>query len=241
MPEKEWLTATITLATAANPVNISLKVPGWPVKPQVMLPVLQQLANKLANVAEQKAAVAGDAVSCRMGCAACCRQPVPVTEVEVYYLAMIVAQQPEPRRSELRRRFDVAATHFQQMGWLDAYSQCEDAATLKSLIQAYCAEDISCPFLENDACSIYAHRPVVCREFLVTSDPVHCSAETDENVHRLPVTLSLMEGLGQMGRTRYLAGTKSFLPLVFSLAWASQTPESFAEKTGPEWLADFCR
>ncbi|HEY4330425.1 MAG TPA: YkgJ family cysteine cluster protein, partial [Phycisphaerae bacterium] len=33
---------------------------------------------------------------------------------------------------------------------------------------------IACPFLENELCSIYTDRPLVCREYQVTSPVSHC-------------------------------------------------------------------
>jgi hypothetical protein len=39
----------------------------------------------------------------------------------------------------------------------------------------YFALGIPCPFLEDESCSIYADRPLACREYLVSSEPANCS------------------------------------------------------------------
>ncbi len=38
----------------------------------------------------------------------------------------------------------------------------------------YLYERIPCPFLEEERCSIYSIRPLICREYMVTSPPEHC-------------------------------------------------------------------
>jgi Fe-S-cluster containining protein len=240
MSEKEWVSATVTLPLKGASCSLELKVPGWPVKPQVMLPVLHQLANTIANFAEQDAAKNQQKISCHKGCAACCRQPVPLTEVEIYFMSLLVAQQPEPRRSELQRRFNTAAAHFQETGWLEAFIQCNDEEAFKGLVRAYMTHHVDCPFLEDECCTIHPYRPVGCREFLVTSDPAHCGAETDADVRRLPMATTVLDGLSKMARIRQLPGNKAWLPMIFALAWAHQFPESYPEKTGVEWLAEFC-
>jgi len=40
----------------------------------------------------------------------------------------------------------------------------------------------TCAFLQNDECSIYAHRPFVCRKYFVLSDPALCASEVATDV-----------------------------------------------------------
>ncbi len=241
MTEQTLQSVSITLPTGEAPLRVTVQVPAWPVAPQVMLPLFHQLANTVADLAEHKAEAQAQRISCRKGCAACCRQPVPLAEAEIHYLVNIVAQQPEPRRSELLRRFHTAASHFQETGWLEAYARCTDAQELKGIVREYFNQRVACPFLEEESCSIHPQRPVACREYLVTSDPLHCAADTDAEVRRLPMATTMMDMLGKMVRFRQLPGGKSFLPMVFALAWAEQFPEPAPEKTGVEWLAEACR
>lgn len=83
-------------------------------------------------------------VACRRGCASCCTQLVSVTAPEALWVAATIR-----RRAKTVEKVRAAdgATHALSMD-----------ERLKS--------HIVCPLLENDACSIYAARPLGCRSFV---------------------------------------------------------------------------
>src|ERR1044072_10056443 len=56
----------------------------------------------------------------------------------------------------------------------------------------YATLSLACPFLLDDACSIYAERPFVCRQYLVTSAPELCKAPLDNPVRpiKAPATFA---------------------------------------------------
>ena len=49
-------------------------------------------------------AARGEAISCKAGCGACCRQLVPVSETEAHHLRDVVEAMPEPRRAAVTAR-----------------------------------------------------------------------------------------------------------------------------------------
>lgn len=232
------VTGEITLSIDGAPLKLKLTVPAKPVKPLVMLPIFQKMANLFVDIGTQQAASRGEQISCRIGCAACCRQPIPLLEVEIYFIAQLVDTMPEPHRSTVRARFDAATAHFHKNGWYEAFNACKDETELKRLIRAYFSAHIACPFLENEACSIYNQRPVGCREYLMVSPSEHCSSGLEAHLHQLSIPLSVSPGLSKIGWSGNL-GEKKFLPLAFALEWAEQHCEAFPEKTGQEWLAEF--
>ena len=65
----------------------------------------------------------GREISCKKGCGACCSQPVPVAEIEAYQIAELVENLPEPRRTEVKERFDKAFAHFAEIGWFEKLSE----------------------------------------------------------------------------------------------------------------------
>ena len=110
-------------------VNVNLQGPGWsldaavpapagPTRLRQMLPLIQALTDAAVSATVQAAAEAGEEISCRKGCGACCRQMVPVTEVEAHHLRAVLAAMPQPRRSELWDRFAVARRQLQKAGLL---------------------------------------------------------------------------------------------------------------------------
>ena len=237
MQPQDWEQCEITLSVDGLPLRLNISVPAKAVKPQVMLPVFQNLANAFTDMAVRQSEAAGDTISCRKGCGACCRQPIPLMEVEIYYIAIILNAMPEPRRTQLRARFKAAAAHFRQNGWQQRFEDAGSEAELRAANRAYFSEGIACPFLDDESCSIYKHRPVVCREFMVTSPVNACIADDQEAMRKMPVPLSALSGLSRLGKTGRLS--KGFLPMIFAPQWTEQHPESFPLKTGREWLAEF--
>ena len=97
--------------------TLRMSVPAKPVKPQRMLPVFRQMSDAFIGMSEAAVANAGGAISCRKGCAACCRQAIPLSEIEAYQIAETVEAMPEPRRTEIKMRFETAWHHFADQGW----------------------------------------------------------------------------------------------------------------------------
>ncbi|HMJ09696.1 MAG TPA: YkgJ family cysteine cluster protein, partial [Pyrinomonadaceae bacterium] len=190
----------------------------------------------------------GEAISCKAGCGACCRQPVPISEVEVYQIAELVRSMPEPRRGEIEKRFADGAAHFQKIGWFDeAKERAELTPTeprdeamrkLVDMAMRYFYQGIPCPFLENESCSIHESRPVACREYLVTSPAENCSKPTAETVRVIDIFLKPSLSLRRVGSTGQF-DSLGFLPMIRALEIAEAFPEDLAEKTGREWMADF--
>ncbi len=238
MKKDDWVTGQITLSVNGIPLEMQMTVPAKPVKPQRMLPIFGQIANSFTELGIKAVEEENQQVSCKKGCGACCRQPVPLAEIEAYQIAELVENLPEPRRSEIEKRFDAAANHFHKIGWFEKLENCKEKAEVEKKVLEYLLEDIACPFLENECCSIHQQRPVGCREYLVTSPAVNCSKPTAETVRLIPFPLKASNGLRQVGRSNNLQ-KMNFVPFVRALEWVKKYPEKFEKKTGEQWMADF--
>src|ERR1043165_3190392 len=205
MESDEWQSGEITLLINNIPVKLNLTVPARPVKPQAMLPVFQKMANAFADLGVRAVESVNRSVSCKKGCGACCRQPVPLTEVEIYYIAQLVDDLPEPRRAEIRTRFEKADAHFNGKGWLPRLEACETEGEVERVVLDYFFEGIPCPFLEEESCSIHADRPITCREYLVTSPSEQCSNPIATMLDRVPLPMTVTGGLSALGRTGRLS------------------------------------
>ncbi|QEL22980.1 hypothetical protein FQV39_10685 [Bosea sp. F3-2] len=94
---------------------------------------------------------------------------------------------------------------------------------------------LTCPFLADDACSIYAERPFTCRQYLVTSPPKLCEAPLDNAVKPVPMpatfaTAMLEAGEALTGRAQYT------VPLTLALDYAEASRMDI-EKSGSAKLA----
>ncbi|PYS89267.1 MAG: hypothetical protein DMF62_07625 [Acidobacteria bacterium] len=240
MAEDEWVTGKVGLRVGNVPLDLEMTVPARPVKPHRMLPVFHQMADSFADIGIQAESEAGKHVSCKAKCASCCHQAIPVSEVEAYYIADLVAAMPEPRRTEIVSRFAKTLEHFKTIGWFDDLHSSK-AGSMKGaerLVLWYFNEQIPCPFLEDSMCSIYEQRPIACREYLATSPAENCSSPSAEGVRLVGLPIKPSTTMKQLteGEASKRAG---FLLLIMALEIAKKYPETFPEKTGEQWMAEF--
>ena len=248
MEPNDWVTGDVVLSINGEPLKMQMTVPATPVKPHRMLPVFQKMTNSFVEMSAVAAGVRGETVSCRMGCAACCRHPVPISEIEIYYLAELIEAMPEPRRTEIKQRFQEADEHFRSIGWFDRMKEIGDLTLTASEEKAvdevnkaameYFREGIPCPFLDvnTGACTIHENRPLVCREYLVTSPAANCSNPSADSVRKVELVMKPSHTLRFVGSTGTFTG---FIPLIRALELAESFPERFEERTGERWAADF--
>jgi Fe-S-cluster containining protein len=184
-----------------------------------MLPVFQSLAHQVIDVAVAEATRRGESVSCKAGCGACCRQLVPISLTEARAIAALVAAMPEPRRSRVRVRFAKSSARLEAAGLLDELRKFDEMPPEwhRTIHSRYFPLGIPCPFLEDESCSIHAQRPIVCREYLVTSAPEHCAVATSANVRRVPLHGEVSTDIVLL---EYRGPTASRVALVLALAWA---------------------
>lgn len=240
MKKGKWANGQINLSVRGKPLEIQVSVPAQPVKPQRMLPLFQKMTNLFVEIGVEESKKEGKEVSCRKGCGACCRQPVPLPEFEAYNIAEMVGNMPEPRRTEVKARFDKALAHFTEIGWVERFKNCSDLSKEERLemFVDYFKEGIACPFLVDESCSIHQDRPLVCREYLVTNPPENCSNPSAQNIDMIEIPIAPSKKLFKFGQNKPLPGL-NIIPLVMSLRWAAENPKSFPKKTGGEWMNEF--
>jgi Fe-S-cluster containining protein len=248
MPENDWVTGEVAVNIGGLPLKMQMTVPANPVKPQRMLPIFHQMANALVGISVNAIEDAGAKISCKAGCGACCRQPVPISEIEVYQIAELVKSMPEPRRTIVKKRFADGSEHFNQMGWFNRLNEHFEPSADRSdpgsfrkatdVILEYFYEDVPCPFLEDESCSIHEARPIACREYLVTSPAENCAKPTAETVRVVDLLIKPLTTVRHLGSTGNMH-SEGFLTLIRALELAETYPERFVEKTGERWMADF--
>src|SRR5213594_974511 len=234
----ESATATIELSLSGVPIRAEITVPTGPTKPLRMIPIFHALADTIIGVAVKSVEQQGLQVSCREGCGACCRQLVPIAPVEAVRLRELINDFPEPRRSTIRARFAEARLALQRAGLLEKLRDPEgfNDDELRPMGLEYFRQGIPCPFLEREACSIYADRPVACREYLVTSPAEHCAAPSSETVHCVRLAAKVSTAVARMGPApegRFIR----WVPLILASEWA-ETHQEEPSRPGPELLQE---
>lgn len=234
------MTASAKLTIGAQKIDLKLVVPTDEVPADAMVETMQQLTNVIVDGVEKQAKEQGHAVSCKKGCGACCRQLVPISRPEARLLAQLVEDLPEPRRSEVKARFDAAVRRLAESGLGERTINFHRTTgkDRQSLGKEYFELGIACPFLEDESCSIHAQRPLVCREYLVVSSPEHCATLDAENIRRLKLPASVSSVFSRMEGT-HAKGDNPYLPLILTLVWVEAKGSEYSLKPGTEWVQQF--
>src|SRR5262249_7509816 len=155
------------------------ELPDVPISVANLLPFLHAVQESIVESAVARVEEERKTISCRAGCGACCRQLVPVSVAEAAYLADLVAALPADERAMVEERFERRLRALAERGLLErlrTLNADKDASELHELGMEYFAAGVPCPFLVNESCSIHPHRPLVCRQYLVTSPAERCAA-----------------------------------------------------------------
>lgn len=210
-----------------------------------VLPLARSISEGVTAISLAEVAAQGKSVSCREGCAACCRPLIPIAPAEAVRLAEVVEAMPKERRRRVKGRFEKAVRRMEEIGLVDRRAPRGRSALLSTKTDAteawndtsgrYFAAQIPCPFLEAEACSIYAERPMICREYHVTTPAEMCRTPSAavEDVPRFVRMSEVMVDFtnGALGRE------DASIPLPLALEWAAVHRGAFAAEGDGEEMA----
>ncbi len=238
MPTTQNIPVEITVF--GGTLRASVPVPEGPVAPREMLPTFQGIAEAIIHMSIKAVEREGRSVSCRAGCGACCRQFVPISETEARVLIDLVESMPEPRRTQVKSRFAAAAARLDEAGLRDRLMNPETHPKVRmtTVGAEYFRLWIPCPFLENESCSIHPQRPILCREYLVTSPAARCATLEDIDGVTVPYHASLAACRFDEKPTQVLVKT---VPLTMIFEWAKTAPPPPRPRPGPEIMREFLK
>ena len=140
-------------------------------------------------------------IQCKVGCSRCCRQAVHGTySFEIINLYRQLRELPDYAR--IHDAFLKHANEFQGFFGKFAQNPANAAATEQDALvfsmRSYAAANLWCPLLVDNACSVYANRPVPCRMYHSLTDPILCvtpightfNIEPPANANRVLATVS---------------------------------------------------
>lgn len=233
----------IAVNTPAGRLNTVLDVPTGFVPITSIVPLTRRLGEEILKLEEHQSRSSGRAVSCRMGCAACCRMLVPLSPPEAFSLLEYVEQLPEERQAAIGRKLAASKAELAAQDLLHRLESVADAERpipdeeLEPINRAYYALRHPCPFLENEMCSIYEARPAACRELLVTSPADLCHNFVDNPVEPIPVSVRIGTVLGLVWATVSESAPR-LIPLPLALEWARTHRAAAAKRWAGAHLID---
>jgi Fe-S-cluster containining protein len=96
-------------------------------------------------------------MQCHRGCSMCCSQMFSISVIEAAYISRAVKAMPEDDRRSLRRAAADYVSRAKRLTHED--DSDEETFTPRPGLR------LACPALKDDACSIYAARPIICRKW----------------------------------------------------------------------------
>lgn len=217
----------VSLNTPAGLVTAPVDVPTGFVPVTEIVPLLRRLGEQAQALEERNVIAAGETISCKKGCAACCRMLVPVSAPEAFALRDMVSRLPEERRQAMLQKVAETRARLEQAGLLDRLMEVSETTRqlsdeeMEPINREYYALRMPCPFLVNEVCSIYEDRPAACRELLVTSPAELCQDIAKNPVRPLPVPVRMSTALGMLW-SELVGGPTRLIPLPLALDWAER-------------------
>jgi Fe-S-cluster containining protein len=218
-------TANIHLQMFGGEHCVSVAIPSGKQPVGALLPAVRELSHRITAAAVASAEREGRTVSCRAGCGACCRQLVVISLAEAQSLADTVSAMLPERQAVIRQRFADAVRRLEDAGFLDSSEPkghrhlVHAGPPAPPLAYRYFQQKIACPFLDDESCGIYPDRPLVCREYLVTSAAEDCAKLYELPIARIEAPVRMGGVMVQL--THCVAGVPvEAIPLVLALEWA---------------------
>jgi Fe-S-cluster containining protein len=197
-----------------------------------LVPEAYKLADRIVREAVEREAKLGWGIPCTKGCAACCRWLVRVSIPEALFLNERLLECKRPWRHQIFERFQQARETLKQNGLArelerDLIRQPGDVSydhRVHLLTQRYLSLRLACPFLIEETCSIYSWRPIVCRQYFVTSPARWCVKPFANNVRRVSLPLNVTDLLAQVTED-VLDEPFRMIALPLALNWAAENQE----------------
>jgi len=118
----------------------------------------QEICKQFEREFERNRRLHGERIHCRAGCSDCCHQLFQITEIEAAYVSRGVLTMDPAIRGRLQER---ARTYMEaRRSLVTAQGEPEAWGSLPPV-----GTRLACPALEDGVCTIYEHRPLICRKF----------------------------------------------------------------------------
>lgn len=228
----------IDLDVLGRPFHARISVPPVPIRLADVVPVARQLSSALTAFTLDQLRQQGVQPPCTKGCAACCRVLAPVSAAEALCLWEEVTALPRPERMHLLAANVQAARRVLQADPPDLSRQDADQAepqpaqSMTEMARWYAGLDLDCPFLKDNACTVYEIRPMACREFFAHCPEAQPAGADLSGVDVVRLPYPVASALSQLGR-EFEPSWPQVIALPLALMWARDGSNRTDPQTWP--------
>ncbi len=227
-------TVRFELDIAGERLDFGVQIVRGQVRLSDIAPLARALSERLCRASLRKLHAEGSEVPCRKGCAACCSYLVPLSVAEVFRLREDISALPgEQGKAVLNACLAAAGKILEKKpdspasGQLLGINGAEQAGRVG---QWYAGLHLPCPFLSENVCISYGHRPIACREHFVTSPPELCVVGGTCEASTVPMPVSVLECLGRLCAELEQSEVEAVI-LPLALPWALKNHD----RSGRTW------
>jgi Fe-S-cluster containining protein len=230
----------VELTTPLGPVRGNVHIDSGPMRLAELVPTALELTSIFVARSVQREEQKGKTISCGPGCGVCCRQLVPLSAPEVFYLAEMMQTLPVASQERLQNTFLEIEDRLETLGMVEELLDPKEANDKAfAITRSYFQLKIPCPFLVRESCSIHPNRPVACREYNVTSPPEHCADPYTHEIDKVPMPLPLSAPLSLL--TASLTSSRPrLIPMSLMFRWLRDNKDlQHKQWPGPELFEQF--
>jgi Fe-S-cluster containining protein len=228
-------TISFELNIIGQPTYFSICVAQKQAKLSDITPLARMLSTKLAIMMLDKLHSNGELVPCRKGCSACCNYLIPLSVPEAFRLREEVLAMPTEQGRAVSHSFlDTAKIILNEKPKIFEINESAEASCqiqINELSKWYASLKLACPFLSNNLCTSYVHRPVACREYIVTGSALLCEDEWSDESQIVQMPISILDCLGQLAAELEQSDIEAVM-LPLALPWVQENLER-SERTWP--------
>jgi Fe-S-cluster containining protein len=199
-------------------------VPDSPLGLSDLAPPIFSLCDGIVGLAVGNTVRSGHTVSCKPGCGVCCRQMVPVSIPEAFYLwheTLLPGCKPP---DFFNKNFLTAKSSLERGGLWAKLEECSSGKEQVEAAADYWKLSVDCPYLVNGSCAIHSLRPCACREYNVLSNAEFCARPLDATIKRLTIHRKMTTALAKAAG-HILSRPPLLIPLVMVPQWCDQNKE----------------
>jgi Fe-S-cluster containining protein len=226
----------ISIPIADSSLDVTLSCTDKPVSLSELVPICRKLADMIIEKVIQHRQKTAPPTACKKGCSPCCHYMIPLSPAESFRLHEEIQQMPRDRKRKAIRSMLLAARRVLEyrvprLAAEGQHSEELQTPNLEMISDWYDSFHLPCPFLTDNACSIYANRPIACREYMVTGNPLGCKTTSNKTVSIIEMPVSIAEVLNKVSNRLEGTQTESVI-LPVSIVWCNENMPR-AEKTYP--------